>query len=104
MRDSIIGGLQTALYMANRLKVYLKHFAQLPSSTAATNFRDAMVEFYAAILEFLARAIESLQKSTAARTFDAVWNPNGFKEFETKCCRIEQRTEAEATSAIANST
>ncbi|KAI9674644.1 MAG: hypothetical protein M1822_009048 [Bathelium mastoideum] len=94
---ALLTGLKTVLYMADRLRVYLQYLIQLaPSMAATTNFRNALLDFYAILLEFLAKALGSLQKNSPARIIEAVWSPQNYEAFSVKCDRIAQRTEIEA--------
>ena len=66
---ALLTGLETALYMSNRLQVYLGYFLRLPTSNAASNFEEVLIRFYATILDFLSRAIHTFQQSSATRAF-----------------------------------
>ena len=95
---ALLGGFKIAFYMTNRLKAYFKYFTDLPTSTATANFERALTEFYALILGFLAGAIQTYQKSTTSRGFAAFWKVEDYQNFEAKCDKIGQRTEAEASN------
>jgi hypothetical protein len=97
--EALLRGLNTTLYMANRLKVYMDYLQKLPISQARTNFETALIELYACILQFLARAICIYQKSGLARAFDAFWKPEEVADFEHECLKIGSRAEAEASVA-----
>ena len=65
---TLLQGLNTSLYMMNRLKVYIEYYTGLPASAATLDMRAALVEFSAAILSFLAEPISTFQKDTALQT------------------------------------
>jgi hypothetical protein len=58
-RAVLITGVELALYVSNRLKIYLDGFARLSSSAVKDNLRKSLVDLYAHILGFLARAIRA---------------------------------------------
>jgi hypothetical protein len=53
-RAILVTGTELALYMSNRLKVYLDTFARLAPSSATDNLRKSLVNLYVHILRFLA--------------------------------------------------
>jgi hypothetical protein len=59
-------GLETALYLSNRLQVYMGYWVTLPTSPARVNFESCLIEFHALILRFLADAIRIYQKGSIA--------------------------------------
>jgi hypothetical protein len=73
--EALLTGLNTALYMMNRLKVYLQYLLDVPAAQSRANFELVLIELHARILQFLARAIRIYQKSTLSRAFDAFWKP-----------------------------
>lgn len=93
---ALISGLDVALYMMNRLKVYCEHFARLPKTLAMSNFEEELTAFYAHILQFLAVAIRKFQKGTVGRSFEALFKAGDVGHFEDECDRLGQRTEKEA--------
>jgi hypothetical protein len=92
----LVTGTELALYVSNRLKVYLDSFACLSPSAARENLRRSIVSLYAHVLEFLARAIRVQQKNRAARVITALWNLGDLTEFEDKCDRLCVRASEEA--------
>jgi hypothetical protein len=95
-RAILVTGTELALYVSNRLKVYLETFAGLSPSAARDNLRKSIVSLYAHILEFLARAICTQMKNRAARVTTALWNAGDLTEFEDKCDRLCVRASEEA--------
>jgi hypothetical protein len=95
-RAVLVTGIELALYVSNRLKVYLETFAGLSPSAARDNLRKSIVSLYAHILEFLARAICTQMKNRAARVTTALWNAGDLTEFEDKCDRLCVRASEEA--------
>jgi hypothetical protein len=95
-RAVLVTGTELALYVSNRLKVYLVSFACLSPSAARGNLRRSIVSLYAHVLEFLARAIRVQQKNRAARVITALWNLGDLTEFEDKCDRLCVRASEEA--------
>jgi hypothetical protein len=95
-RAVLVTGLELALYVSNRLKVYLDTFACLSPSGAKDNLRKIIVSLYTHVLEFLARAICVQQKKRAARVMSALWNSSDLTEFEDKCDKLCVRASEEA--------
>src|SRR5271168_2218569 len=95
---ALITGLKTALYMINRLKTYMDYLWDLPETQTRANLETALTEFHALILQFLARAIQTYQKNSLTRAFDAFWKPEEVRGFEDKCDKIAARVEIEASN------
>jgi hypothetical protein len=95
---ALFSGLETALYMTNRLKAYLEFFAGLPASLARTHFEKALVEFHLLLLQFLAKAIRTYQKGSAARAWDALWRKKDVADFDKDCNKIAHQVEIEASN------
>ena len=93
---ALLTGLEIALYMLNRLQVYLRYFVQLPVSKAASNFEEVLVRFYATILDFLGRAIHTFQQKSATRACKSFWRPEDYHALEHKCKEIGQEADADA--------
>ncbi|OQV00709.1 NACHT domain-containing protein, partial [Cladophialophora immunda] len=95
---ALLLGLETALYLSNRLQVYIKYLTTLPASQARTNFETSLVEFYALILQFLAGAVRIYQKDSITRAFDAFWRIEDVSTFENACNKMASRAEIEASN------
>jgi hypothetical protein len=95
---ALLVGLRTSLYMMNRLKAYMDYLRDLPVTQTRENFETALTKLHALILQFLARAIQSHQKSSLIRAFDAFWKPEEVCDFEDDCDRIAEQVEIEATN------
>ena len=95
-RAVLVTGIELALYVSNRLKVYLETFAGVSPSAVRDNLRKSIVSLYAHILEFLAHAIRVKKKDRAATLVTALWNLGDLTEFEDKCDRLCVRTAEEA--------
>lgn len=93
---ALLVGLDIALYMMNRLKVYMDYLQDLPAALERTNFESSLTELHALILQFTARAIRICQKNSLTRALDAFWKPDEVLSFETDCDKIEKRVEIEA--------
>ena len=93
---ALLTGLETTLYMVNRLKAYWEYLGELPEAQSRTNFETALTELHAIILQFLARAIQIYQKSSLSRGFDAFWKPDEVSNFDSECDKIAARAETEA--------
>ena len=91
-------GLETALYMSNRLKVYIDYLQTLPAGRAKENLEAALIDFHTLILRFLAAAIRIYQKGRLARAFDAFWKLEDVRNFESHCDRVARRAEIEANN------
>ncbi|KAB5524005.1 hypothetical protein GE09DRAFT_486540 [Coniochaeta sp. 2T2.1] len=54
---------------------------------------SALVDLYAEILSFLSYALSNMEKSTARRTYHAIFRPGVFGEYVSKLEHLEQRAE-----------
>src|ERR1700733_12454270 len=95
---ALLLGLETALYLSNRLHVYMVYWATLPASPARTNFEACLVEFHALILRFLAGAIRIYQKSSITREFEAFWRIEDVSSFEDECNKMASCADIEASN------
>jgi hypothetical protein len=95
-RAVLVTGIELALYVSNRLKVYLDTFACLSPSPAKNNLRKSLVSLYAHILEFLAHAIGVQQKKGIVRVWQALWDSGALMQFEDKCDKLCVRASEEA--------
>jgi len=95
-RAVLVTGIELALYMSNRLRVYLATYAGLSPSLAADNFRKALVSLNAHILGFLAHAIRIQRKRSAARVVQALWDIEDLTQFEERCDILCVRASEEA--------
>ncbi|KAI9708147.1 MAG: hypothetical protein M1828_003096 [Chrysothrix sp. TS-e1954] len=95
---ALVQGMDIALYMTNRLKVYFQYFLRLPNSPATIAFEQALTVFFSRILGFLARAIQLFQKNGAARALEAFTHLTDKEDFEAACDRMGQRTDIEANN------
>ncbi|KIW24692.1 uncharacterized protein PV07_10393 [Cladophialophora immunda] len=94
---ALLLGLETALYLSNRLRVYIEYLTTLPASQARTNFETSLVEFYALILQFLAGAVRIYQRGSITRAFDAFWRIEDVSAFENACNKMASRAEIDAS-------
>ena len=95
---TLLTGMDLALCMANRLKVYFDYFEQLPSTLATNNFESALVKKYIHTLGFLANAIETYQKNVVTRSWQALWQTSELEDFEANSDKLWTRAEIEASS------
>ncbi len=95
---ALLIGMDLALAMANRLKVYMEYLERLPSSLATTNLEKAMVEMYAHVLQFVASAIETYQKNTPTRMLLSLWQTSELEKFEAITDTLGARAEREANN------
>lgn len=95
---SLLDGCEIALYMANRLKVYIEFLHQVPMMLSRTNLETAVTELYAHILRFLARAIRIYQTSTPYRALRAFWTGGDIVGFEKVCHELGVKVEIEASN------
>jgi len=95
-RAVLVTGIELALYMSNRLRVYLATYAGLSPSLAADNFRKALVSLNAHILGFLAHAIRVQRKRSAARVVQALWDSEDLTQFGERCDILCVRASEEA--------
>ncbi|RMZ86987.1 hypothetical protein DV736_g5785, partial [Chaetothyriales sp. CBS 134916] len=96
---ALLLGLETALYLSNRLRVYMAYLTTLPASLARNNFETCLVEFHVLILQFLAHAMRIYQKGSITRAFDAFWRVEDVATFENKCDKMADRAEIEASNS-----
>ena len=99
---ALLTGIDLALCMANRLKVYLDYFDQLPSTLATTNFETALIKTYSHTLQFLANAIQIYQKSVVTRTWQALWQTSELEDFEIESNKLGNGAELEASNCDRN--
>jgi WD40 repeat protein len=95
-RAVLIVGTELALYMGNRLTVYLDTYARLTPSIAATNFRRSLMDLYVHLLQFLGRAIRIQRKRSGMRAMQALWDSGDLMQFEEECDKLCLRASEEA--------
>lgn len=95
---SLLVGCETALYMANRLKVYTDFLDDLPTTLAQTHFKAVVTELYTLILQFLAQAIQIYQTPTWKRIYKAFWEEGDVQKFEQECERLARNVESAASN------
>jgi hypothetical protein len=99
---SLLVGCETALYMSNRLKVYMDFLRELPATMTAsqprTNLETTVTELYTLILQFLAQAIQIYQTPTWKRAFKAFWEESDVQKFEQECERLARNVEDAASN------
>ncbi|RMZ91481.1 hypothetical protein DV736_g1283, partial [Chaetothyriales sp. CBS 134916] len=94
----LLVGCETALYMANRLTVYMEFLLRLPGTVSRTNFEGALTRLYACILRFLSQAIQVYKTPAVGRAFKAFWQDGEVQEFEKECDRLAIHVETEASN------
>jgi hypothetical protein len=94
---ALLSGLETVLYMGNRLKVYYEFLPKLQASTARTNFEAALLELQVKLLKFLAKAMILYPKNPILRSWDAVWGADEVNAFDVDCRAIAQNADDEAS-------
>ena len=95
---ALLLGLETALYLSNRLQVYMAYLTTVPASPARNNFETCLVEYHALMLKFLAGAIRVYQKSSIRRAFEAFWRIEDVASFENKSNKMASRAEIKASN------
>ncbi|GAB7362343.1 hypothetical protein MBLNU230_g2669t1 [Neophaeotheca triangularis] len=95
---SICTGLELALQVSSRLKVYIGYHEELSASPSKENLREALVNLYSHILRFLANAIGVYAKGSAARAVHALWSADNVATFEEQCDKLCIRAETEASN------
>jgi hypothetical protein len=85
-----------ALYVSNRLKVYLDICAHSSPSLATDNLRRSLVNLYVHILTFLAHAILIQQKRRVMKVMHALWDSGVLMQFEEECDKLCVRASEEA--------
>jgi len=81
-RAVLVTGIELALYVSNRLKVYLDICAHSSPSLATDNLRRSLVNLHAHILTFLAHAIRIQQKRRVMKVMHALWDSGVLMQFE----------------------
>jgi hypothetical protein len=92
----LVTGTELALYVSNRLKVYLDTFAHLSLSPARDNLRKSLVALYAHVLGFLAQAIRVQKKRNPSRIIQGLWDLRDLTRFEEECDKLCARASEEA--------
>jgi hypothetical protein len=87
-RAVLVTGIELALYMSNRLKVYLVTYARLSPSSATENLRKSLVNLYVHILTFLAHAIRIQRRGRVMKVMQALWDPGVLTQFEEECDKL----------------
>src|SRR3954469_17335004 len=95
---ALVLGLETALYLSNRLQVYMTYLTTLPATPARANFEACLIEFHVLLLRFLAGAIRIYQKSSISRAFEAFWRIEDLSTFEADCDKMAHRADIEASN------
>ncbi|KIW36652.1 uncharacterized protein PV06_11164 [Exophiala oligosperma] len=95
---ALVLGVETALYLSNRLRVYMAFLARLADTPARQNFAACLLEFHAMILRFLAQAIRIYQQGSMARGFKAFWHVEDILQFQDNCYKIASRADIEANN------
>lgn len=95
---SLVGGMDLALCISNRLRAYFAYFQRLPPALTTSNLQKALVALYTQVLRFLAGAIRTYSKNTAVRKFEAVWRDSDLTAFESQCSELGGRADIEANN------
>jgi hypothetical protein len=95
-RAVLVTGIELALYVSNRLKVYLGICAHSSPSLATDNLRRSLVNLYVHILTFLAHAIRIQQKRRVVKVMQALWDSGALMQFEEECDKLCVRASEEA--------
>jgi hypothetical protein len=95
-RAVLVTGIELALYVSNRLKVYLDICAHSSPSLATDNLRRSLVNLYVHILTFLAHAIRIQQKRRVMKVMQALWDSGALMQFEEECDKLCVRASEEA--------
>jgi hypothetical protein len=95
-RAVLVTGIELALYVSNRLKVYLDICAHSSPSFATDNLRRSLVNLYVHILTFLAHAIRIQEKRRVMKAVQALWDSSVLMQFEEECDKLCVRASEEA--------
>jgi hypothetical protein len=95
-RAALITGMELALYLSNRLRVYLHAYSHFSPSLATSNFRAGLVKIYVHIFWFLAHAVRIQRKGSTARIVHALWDSSVLMQFEEECDKLCVRVGEEA--------
>jgi hypothetical protein len=93
--NALMDGMEIALSVASRLRVYFAYFQQLPADDTTDNLRSALVELYALLLRFFAQAIRIYSSSTASRTVQALWQDSEITLFDKRSVALGELVEVE---------
>jgi hypothetical protein len=95
-RAVLVTGIELALYVSNRLKVYLYICANSSPSLATDSWRRGLVRLYVHILTFLARAVQIQRKRSVLRVVQVLWDSGALIEFEEEYDKLCIRASEEA--------
>ncbi len=95
---SLLVECKIALYMMNRLRVYIEFLRQLLMTLTRTNFETIMTELYAYVLEFLTYVIQIYQTFISYRALHVFWTKSDIIDFEKTCNKLEVRVEIEMSN------
>jgi hypothetical protein len=95
---ALLSGLESALYVGNRLKVYYEYLPKLEGSQPRKNFEDALLKLQTKLLKFLAQAMILYDKKAIVRAWIAVWGADEVTSFDVECGKIAQQVEIEASN------
>lgn len=93
---ALLSGLETTLYVGNRLKVFYEFLPKLRICTAKTNFEAALLELQIKLLKFLTKAMILYRRNPILRSWNAVWGVADVDSFDVDCRAIAQREQDEA--------
>ena len=99
---ALLAGLETVLYMSNRLQVYYsRYFVDSPSfnlsSKVVSNLEDALIRSFAILLDFLGRVLHTFKQNSATRALKSFWRIDNYEELEKKCKELDQEVYRDAS-------
>ena len=95
---ALLSGLESALYVGNRLKAYYEYLPKLEASQARKNFEEALLKLQTKLFKFLAQAIILYDKNAIARSWIAVWGNDKITAFDVECNKVADQVEKEASN------
>lgn len=90
-------GIETVLYMSNRLKIYVDYFHTVAQTAGAKQlFQEALVELYYTIFKFLGKALKRHARSRTTNIWKAFWSQNNVDMFQQTCAERADAVKAAA--------
>jgi hypothetical protein len=90
-------GMETVIYMSNRLKIYVDYFHAVDQTAGAKLlFQESLVELYYTIFKFLGKALKRHSRSRATNIWKAFWSQNDVDMFQQTCAEKTDAVKAAA--------
>jgi hypothetical protein len=94
----LLVGLETILYVMNRLNIYVTFLCIVPDGDSQSAFESSLVQFYATLFRFLLQSVRLYQKPSINRGFQSLWTPGNITSFEDAVKELAQRVDQDASN------